>query len=192
LGYEWDVSIEPPAVLSGPRLDLHLLTIEQLLSRDVGQVPIELPFNDPNNILDPDNSPIRFRIPQVRANPHVNPWLIRLAVERQSNTIVGLTNFHDAPDSDGMVEIGYRVSQNFRRQGYGREMALIMWDFAATHPDVKLLRASVSPTNAPSLAIIEGAGFSHVGEQDDPDDGLEYIYDMTVADYRAMRQSATE
>ena len=186
------MSIDPPAVLSGPRLDLYLLTIEQLLSRDVGQVPIELPFNDPYDILDPDNSPIGFRIPQVRANPNVNPWLIRLAVERQTNTIVGLANFHDAPDGDGMVEIGYRISAPFRRQGYGREIALIMWDFAASHPEVKILRASVSPTNTPSLAIIEGAGFIHVGEQDDPEDGLEYIYDMAVADYRTRRQSATD
>ena len=172
-------------------MDLHLVTVEQLLSRDSHSTPVPLGFADPDDILNPDNSPIGFRIPQVRADPSVNPWLIRLAVDRITGQIIGLINFHDRPDDQGVVELGYRVNARFRRRGFGREMALIMWDFAAFHPDVSMLRASVSPTNEPSLAIIKGAGFTHVGEQDDPDDGLEYIFDMTVADYRTKRESAT-
>ena len=185
------MTIEPPAVLSGPRLDLHLVTVEQVLSRDGEHDPVAIAFADPDDILSPENSPLAHRIPQVQADPSVNPWLIRLAVDRESDTIVGLTNFHDRPDEDGVVEIGYRVTDRFRRNGYGREIAQIMWDFAASHPDVKVLRATVSPTNVPSLAIIESTGFAHVGEQDDPEDGLEYVFDMSVADYRARRESAT-
>jgi RimJ/RimL family protein N-acetyltransferase len=185
------MTIVLPDVLHGPRLELHLVTVEQLLSRDGHSQRVPLGFADPDDILHPDNSPIGYRIPQVRENPAVNPWLIRLAVERETATIIGLTNFHDQPDAEGAVEIGYRVVERFRRRGFAREIAFIMWDAAAAHPDVRLLRASVSPTNTASLAIIEGAGFRHVGEQDDPEDGLEYIYDMTVADYAASRESAT-
>ena len=185
------MTLNPPEVLSGPRLDLHLVTVEQVLSRDGEHEPVAIEFDDPDDVLSPKNSPLHHRIPQVRNDPSVNPWLIRLAVDRETSTIVGLTNFHDRPDKNGVVEIGYRVTERFRRNGYGREIAQIMWDFAASHPDVKVLRASVSPTNAPSMAIIETAGFTQVGEQDDPDDGLEYIFDMTVADYRAKRESAT-
>ena len=170
------MTLNPPDVLSGPRLDLHLVTVEQVLSRDGEHDPVAIAFADPDDILSPENSPLAHRIPQVRADPSVNPWLIRLAVDR--------------PDEDGVVEIGYRVTDRFRRNGYGREIAQIMWDFAASHPDVKILRATVSPTNAPSMAIITSAGFTHVGEQDDPEDGLEYVFDMSVADYRAKRESA--
>ena len=46
-----------------------------------------------------------------------------------------------------------------------------------------MLRAAVSPDNEASLAIIEGAGFVHVGEQDDPDDGPELIYEIAAVDY---------
>ena len=185
------MTFDPPDVLSGPRLDLHLVTVEQVLSRDGEHTPVPIEFADPDDILSPEKSPLAYRNPQVRSDPAVNPWLIRLAVDRITGQIVGLANFHDRPDVDGMVEIGYRVVQRFRRRGFGREMAQIMWDFASHHPDVKVLRASVSPMNTPSLAIIEAAGFTHVGEQDDPEDGLEYIFDMTVADYRARRESAT-
>ena len=110
--------------------------------------------------------------------------MIRLAILRGvPGAIVGLGNFHDAPDERGMVEIGYRVLPPFRGQGFGAEIALTMWARAAAHPDVAWLRATVSPDNVASLAIIRRAGFVHVGEQDDPEDGLELVFEMAAADY---------
>jgi RimJ/RimL family protein N-acetyltransferase len=169
-----------PEVMAGPRLDLVLVTVEQLLSRDGTSEPVPLAYPDPDDVLAPDDSPIGFRIPQVRADPSVNPWLIRLAVLRETGEIVGLVNFHDRPDADGVVEIGYRVIPRFRRQGYAREMAEVMWRAAAAHPAVRRLRATVAPDNAASRTIISGAGFTHVGEQIDPDDGLELVYERAV------------
>jgi RimJ/RimL family protein N-acetyltransferase len=43
----------------------------------------------------------------------------------------------------------------------------------------------VSPDNVASIALIEGAGLVHVGEQDDPEDGLELIYEIAAADFSA-------
>ena len=91
----------------------------------------------------------------------------------QPKTIVGLGNFHDRPDAVGMVEIGYSVLPTYRRQGFGREIAMTMWQFAASCPNVAVLRASVAPTNVPSLAIIESAGCVKVGEQEDPEAYME-------------------
>jgi RimJ/RimL family protein N-acetyltransferase len=175
----------PPDVIAGPRLDLVLVPVATLLSRDGEHEPIPLVYPDPHDVLHPDRSPLGFRIAQVRHDPTVNPWLIRMAVTRgASPTIVGLGNFHDRPDGRGMVEIGYRVLPSHRRHGYGREIATTMWAYAVTHPDVRVLRASVSPDNAPSLAIVRGAGLEMVGMQDDPEDGLEWIFEMPAADFR--------
>ena len=176
--------LDPPDVLSGPRLDLVLVTVEQLLSRDGHHEPVPLAYGDPDDVLHPDRSPLRYRIPQVREDPSVNPWLVRLAVRREDATIVGQGNFHDRPDDLGMVEIGYSVLTRHRQQGYGREIAATMWGFAAQHPDVRVLRASVRPDNTASLAIVRGAGFAHVGEQDDPVDGLEWVFEIAAEDYR--------
>ncbi len=178
--------LDPPPVLAGPRLDLVLVTVEQLLSRADGHPgpPAPLPYDDPDDVLDPERSALRFRVAQVREDPAVNPWLIRLAVLRGSGVIVGNGGFHDRPDADGMVEVGYTVLDRHRRRGYGRELAETLWTYAAGHPDVRVLRASVRPDNAPSLAIIRGAGFAHVGEQDDPEDGLEWVFELAAADYR--------
>lgn len=176
----------PPDVIPGPRLDLVLVTVEQLLSRDGTAAPVPLGFDDPDDVLDPSNSPLLFRIAQVTTDPSVNPWLIRLAVLRSAEpVIVGIGNFHDRPDSNGMVEIGYSVLPRYRGQRYATEIAMTMWEYAAAHPDVRVLRATVSPDNDASLRIIEGAGFLHVGEQDDPEDGLELIYELAAADFRS-------
>ena len=171
-----------PDVLVGPRLDLVLVTVEQVLTRaeDHDGDPAPLAYDDPTDVLAPQNSPIRWRIPMVREDPWVNPWLIRLAVDRATGTIVGLGNFHAAPDERGMVEIGYRVIEAHRRQGYGREIAQTMWRYAAAHPDVRVLRASVSPDNAPSLAIVRAAGLVQVDQVWDDEDGLEVVLEVAA------------
>ena len=175
----------PPPVLSGPRLDLVLVTVEQLLARAEADGPVELGYDDPHDVLGPADSPLRHRVPQVLADPTVNPWLVRLAVLRETREIVGLVNFHAPPDADGMVEIGYRVLPEHRRHGYAREMAQTLWAYAAGHPAVRVLRATFTPDNDGSRTIIEAAGLVVVGEQDDPEDGLELVYEIPAADYSA-------
>jgi RimJ/RimL family protein N-acetyltransferase len=64
-------------------------------------------------------------------------------------------------------------------------MARTMWAYAAAHPDVRTLRATFSPDNDGSRSIIEAAGLVLVGEQDDPEDGLELIYEIPATDYTA-------
>jgi RimJ/RimL family protein N-acetyltransferase len=68
-------------------------------------------------------------------------------------------------------------------QRFGAEIANTMWHRAAEHPDVAWLRATVSPDNDASLAIIRAAGLLHVGEQMDPEDGLELIFEISAAEY---------
>jgi RimJ/RimL family protein N-acetyltransferase len=43
---------------------------------------------------------------------------------------------------------------------------------------VRLLRLSISPANAPSLAMAAKMGFRHAGEQVDEEDGLELILEV--------------
>lgn len=174
-----------PDVLSGPRLDLVLVPVETLLARAASDGPVPLGYTDPDDVLSPDDSPLLFRVAQVRADPSVNPWLIRIAVLRETGEVVGLANFHGPPDGAGMVEIGYRVRPVHRRRGYAREMALTLWRAAAARPDVRVLRATVSPGNTASIRLIEGAGLRHVGEQDDPEDGLELVYEIGAQEFLA-------
>jgi [ribosomal protein S5]-alanine N-acetyltransferase len=116
------------------------------------------------------------RAAQIRADPSVSPWLVRLIVERATGRVVGDVGLHDAP-IDGMVEIGYAVRPEQRRRGIAIEAAAGLFSWAAGRPGVTTFRASISPDNAASLGLVQRLGFVEVGEQWDDEDGLELRFE---------------
>ena len=91
--------------------------------------------------------------------------------------MIGTIGFHAPPDEAGRVEIGYRVEAAFRRRGIATECveALLAW---AESQGVHRFRASVSPGNDASLAIIRAFGFRRVGVQMDDIDGEELVFHL--------------
>ena len=124
----------------------------------------------------------RHRSAQVRERPGDAPWITRLIVDARLDQVVGVAGFHGPPDEGGMVEVGYRVDPELRRRGYARQALEILLDVARTHPDVRTVRATISPDNVASRALIDGYGFVERGEQWDDEDGREIIYELSVAD----------
>lgn len=120
-----------------------------------------------------------WQLQKLEADPTVEPWLARAIVERAGDTVVGNVGFHLGP-VDGMVEIGYAVQAEHRRRGYGGEAAAGMLRWASTQPGVTTLRASVSPDNLASLALIRRLGFGQVGEQWDDKDGRELVFERAA------------
>ena len=49
-------------------------------------------------------------------------------------------------------------------------------------PAVRTVRASVRPGNTASRNPVLAAGFRQVGEQDDREDGLEIVYEVSLPD----------
>jgi len=118
----------------------------------------------------------RSRQRMIRADPAAAPWLARAVYGRPAEAVVGRAGFHGPPDDRGMVEIGYSTVPEFRRQGYARAAVGQLIAYAAEH-GARVVRASVSPDNAGSLAVIRAHGFWHVGEQWDEEDGRELIFE---------------
>jgi len=103
-------------------------------------------------------------------------WLARAAVELSTGAVVGHAGFHFNPDAHGMAEIGYTVLPEHRGRGLAKEIAGELLAFAAAH-GVVTVRASVSPGNQASLAVIRHWGFAQTGEQWDDKDGLELVFE---------------
>jgi RimJ/RimL family protein N-acetyltransferase len=122
----------------------------------------------------------RVRLPQVAADPAAIDWIARAAVDTSTAEVVGHVGFHGPPDERGMVEVAYSVDPAQRRRGYAGAMLAAALDWAASVPDVSVVRASISPTNAASLATIGPFGFEAVGEQWDEEDGLELLFERPV------------
>ena len=165
-----------------PQLKFVLLTAEALSALlanrlDVASEAIGLSL--PARFLE-DQWLWQIRLDQIRENPSSAPWLARATVRLDDGAVIGRAGFHGPPDERGMVEIGYEVSAEYRRMGYGRATAMALIEEAAMHTGVTVVRASVSPDNAPSLAVVRGLGFVQVGEQIDEIDGLELVFELPI------------
>ena len=121
-----------------------------------------------------------IRSSQLRTSPQDAPWLVRAVVLEPSGVVIGHAGFHGRPDAAGMVEIAYTVAPEHRGNRYAYPMVAALVTEARSSPDVDLVRATVSPDNAASLAVIRKADFVHVGEQWDDVDGLELVFEKRL------------
>jgi len=122
----------------------------------------------------------RIRLEQATTDPGSLAWIARAALDQATGVVVGHVGFHGPPDERGMVEVAYSVDPAWRRQGYATDMLRAALAWAADSPGVTVVRASVSPDNAASLATLRPFGFRPVGEQYDEVDGLELLFERPV------------
>lgn len=118
-----------------------------------------------------------LRLADFAERPEAVDWVARAAVDEETGQVVGHAGFHGPPDERGMVELAYTTDPDFRRQGYARAMLEALLEWAAKAPDVHIVRASIRPDNAASLATLAGHGFAQVGDQWDEEDGLELLFE---------------
>ena len=142
-------------------------------------------FTNPLRVLVDFQGPLAWRVPQVKADPACNKWFVRWIVLKENREIIGSTSFHGAPDGEGMIEIGLGIESDYQNKGLAKESLLGMWRWAAAFPEVRTLRYTVSPDNAPSIAVINYFGFALKGVQMDEVDGPENIYEMNVPEFNA-------
>jgi RimJ/RimL family protein N-acetyltransferase len=143
-------------------------------SREAGVELTDLFTNDESKWL------WNYRIAQLEDDPEAHRWIVRAAVSEPEGVVIGHGGYHGPPDENGMVEVGYTVDAQYRRQGYAKAILTALIERAAAEPGVKTVRASISPTNAASLATIADFGFLEAGEQWDEEDGLELLFERPV------------
>ena len=91
--------------------------------------------------------------------------------------MIGYINFHGPPSPEGWAEVGYEILEPYRRRGYATEAVKALFDWAHREHGVGRFRASVSPHNETSLALIKRLGFESVGTQWDERDGEEIVFE---------------
>ncbi|NLX09885.1 MAG: GNAT family N-acetyltransferase [Chloroflexi bacterium] len=97
------------------------------------------------------------------ADPAAQGWGVWVMVRRDDPAVVGDIGFKGAPDSGGMIEIGYSVVPAAQKQGYATEAgrALLAWAFA--QPAVRQVTATCLPDNRPSIRVLEKLGMQRTG-----------------------------
>lgn len=101
-----------------------------------------------------------------------SPWTHGFAiVERASGAIVGSCGFKGPPDDQGVAEIAYGIDAEHRGQGYAKEAAAALAQFAFD-AGVRVVRAHTKSENGASASVLVSCGFVPLGEVVDPEDGL--------------------
>jgi RimJ/RimL family protein N-acetyltransferase len=164
------VSVEP---ITTERLELIAFEPEAIRHLIRGERNLNLPREFPSQ--DDIDGFLSIQLHRMEANPDRREWMARLMVTQTKREVIGHCGFHGPPEVIGRAEIGYTVFEQFRGQGFAKEAAkaLVQWAFAQGEKEVY---ASVSPDNAPSLAVVRSLGFKQVGTQVDEVDGLELVF----------------
>ncbi len=151
--------------------------IDALLARDIDAAERALGVKLPGaGWIATDERFLNFRRADLIRAPSSAPWLAR-AIVRPDRAMAGHIGFHDPPNDDGIVELGYTVFEPHRRRGYAFEAISSMMAWAMQLGGVRRFRLAITPDNAPSLALAAKLGFAPNGQQIDEFDGLELIFE---------------
>ena len=78
-----------------------------------------------------------------------------------------------------MVEVGYSIDPQYRRQGYGTAALQILLGIARGE-GVRVVRATIGPENEVSRGMVVKEGFVERGEQWDDVDGREIVWEIDL------------
>lgn len=114
------------------------------------------PLNDENSM--------KYTIEFLRRNPRDCGWAAWYWIAKTRRPfLVGQGGFKGAP-AGGVVEIGYSLLPAFQRQGYASEAVAALIGWAFSHPEVERVAAETLPGFAPSIRLLERAGFTRGGK----------------------------
>lgn len=120
----------------------------------------------------------RYMTELVAADPLNASWLMQAVID--NDAIVGNAGFKGAP-TEGVVELGYRITPERRRLGIAGAAVSLLLDEARQHRDVDAVIARISPDNLASVGVVTKAGFIQVGDHQHPRWGrqLQFEHDLS-------------
>jgi len=100
---------------------------------------------------------------KLRNDPAMLGWFFYLVIHRADKRLIGAGGFKGKPNGDGLVEIGYEITADYREKGLGTEMAESLIRFAFGHTYVKRVIAHTEEEYNASVKILQKAGMRFVG-----------------------------
>jgi RimJ/RimL family protein N-acetyltransferase len=117
----------------------------------------------------------------LRVSSSADPWVFGFSVIHDDDRrVIGAASFKGPPDEDGVVEIAYGIVAGYRGRGYATEAASALVGFARERVDVRTIRAHTLPHPNASTHVLTKCGFHHLGEVEDPDDGLVWRWERPL------------
>lgn len=94
-------------------------------------------------------------------------WYAIWMIEGKDGTHIGELCFKGL-SADGIAEIGYGISEEYRNNGYATEAVKAVLEWAFAHPEVTAVEAETDSDNTASRRVLEKCGFAlngSIGEE---------------------------
>ncbi len=106
-------------------------------------------------------------------------WMPFLVLDADAKAVVGMCGYKGPPDAAGVVEIGYGIARGHRGRGFAAEAARALVAHALEKTEIHTVRAHTLPEVNASTRVLTKCGFTHIGEVNDPEDGLIWRWETT-------------
>ena len=80
-------------------------------------------------------------------------------IRKSDKKIIGILSFKGIPNSNGEVNIGYALAEEFRHKGYMTQAVLAICKWAKQHKEVKSIIAETKTDNYSSQKLLKRCGF---------------------------------
>ena len=154
------ISSESMDTVRTTRLDLIPLApeaLENLIRGDRDGAAAALGLDFPDEFPTPGEREgfLRVQLERMEAAPQRRDWMACIMVSSSDRSAIGHCGFHGPPEMIGRAEIGYTVFTHYRGQGYAKEAAgaLVDWAFAQGASEVYASVARTTRRRSPWSAV---------------------------------------
>lgn len=117
-----------------------------------------------------DAPALEFTLKRLRQGAQQEGWWLHFVILTNGptgRTLIGSAGYK-GPPQNGMVEVGYGIVSDYRRQGYATELTRGLVAHAFQREEVQLVIAETLPELTPSIGVLTKCGFRHIGAGSEP------------------------
>ena len=127
---------------------------------------------------------LEYALEKLENNPAASGWWTYLSVLRKGNILIGSCGYKGEPSEEGIVEIGYEISDDYQDIGLATEMALGLITHAFTDERVKMVIAHTLASKNASTGVLEKCGMHQVETLVDPEEGMVWKWSISKESVR--------
>lgn len=155
--------------LESQRLYLLPLSLNQLLlfQDSLSSLEKDLELENTNNAVTGEMLYVleESTLPYVIQNPqHILYGTIWIIIHKVNNKIIGDVGFKGAPSSKGLIEVGYGIYPEYRKNGYMSEALNLIVKWAFDQKDVLIIIAETDKSNVGSQMTLKRTQFECFAE----------------------------
>lgn len=125
----------------------------------------------PENWTEFGNQAMQYALDKLKDSDEAG-WWTYLPIHRENNTLIGSGGYKGKPSDEGIVEVGYEITTDYRNKGLATEFVSALLKNVLSDERVKFIIAHTLGEDNASTKVLRNTGFIKVSEINDPDDGL--------------------